>query len=55
MKNIENETITYAMLQRFAERAWDEDDRTQLYAMSNAIDRYMIQSLNAEQSAKQAV
>lgn len=50
-----NGTVSYLMLQRLAEQAWDRGETESLLAFSQAIDSLCRESLNREQQQQQAV
>lgn len=48
-------TVSFRLLQRLAERAWDEDDEAQLLYASRALDAAMLRLLAREEDDQQAM
>lgn len=55
MNSALNGDVSYLLLQRLAESAWDEGEIERLYALSAAMDTICADFLNREQEHQQAV
>ncbi|MBQ8311993.1 MAG: hypothetical protein IJX84_02155 [Clostridia bacterium] len=53
MKN--DTAVSFRLLQRLAERAWDEGDREQILRASAALDAAMLRLLAQEEADQQAM
>lgn len=47
--------VSYLLMQRLAERAWDEGDEKQLLHASSALDAAMLRMLAQEEADQQAM
>lgn len=55
MNSTVNGSVTYLLLQRLTENAWDDGEQERLFALSQAVDDLCTDFLNREQERQQAV
>lgn len=55
MNSTVNGSVTYLLLQRLTENAWDDGEQERLYVLSQAVDDLCTDFLNREQERQQAV
>jgi len=55
MQSTRNGKVSYLVLQRLAEKAWDEQDLPRLLRLSRAVDEHMLACIREEQADQRAV